>query len=167
MEEVNQRFSLITKKILNNVDNESLINFKEAGRNNVAVLEKNRFYWIRIIRRYSCLIGDFQEVWKKVVRKTPIEIIKELAVAVHQFPPILSRELHNENECSCNETREIRLSPLDFVQRVEKQWHPLFIGATSGSVKLCNHIIQKTGVKELVQKQLNFRFRSLFQFEVT
>ena len=143
MEKVCQRFALITKKILNNVDNESLINFKQAGRNNVAFLEKERFYWIRIIQRYNCLIGEFQEVWKKVVSKTPIEIIKELAVAVHQFSPILSKELHNETECSCNETREIRLSSLDFVKTVEKQWHPLFIAATSGSVYLCNHIIQK------------------------
>ena len=159
MEKVCQRFALITKKILNNVDNESLINFKQAGRNNVAFLEKERFYWIRIIQCYNCLIGEFQEVWKKVVSKTPIEIIKELAVAVHQFSPILSKELHNETECSCNETREIRLSSLDFVKTVEKQWHPLFIAATSGSVYLCNHIIQKAGVvKDPLLLNPNFWF---------
>ena len=144
MEEVNQRFPLIAQKILNYVDNETLINFKEAGRNNATFLEKERFYWIRIIQRYNCLIGEFQEDWKKVVSKTPIEIIKELVVAVHKFPPILSRELHNETECSCNlSVPVIRLSSLDFVKTVEKQWHPLFIAATSGSVNLCNHIIHK------------------------
>ena len=139
MELLCQRFPLMAQKIMNHVDDQTLINFKEAGRNNAEFLEKERFYWIRIIQSYNCLIGKYQEVWNKVVSKTPIEIIKELAVAVHQFPSILSRELHNENECSCNETREIRLSPLE----VEKQWHPLFIAATSGSVNLCNHIIHK------------------------
>ena len=159
MEEVNQRFPLIAQKILSNVDNESLINFKEAGRNNAKFLEKERFYWIRIIQSYNCLIGECKEVWNEVVSKTPIEIIKKLAVAVHQFPSILSRELHNENECFCNETGKIRLSPLDFVQTVEKQWHPLFIGATSGSVNLCNHIIQKAGVvKDPMLLNLNFWF---------
>ena len=74
MEEVNQRFPLIAQKILNYVDNETLINFKEAGRNNATFLEKERFYWISIIQRYNCLIGEFQEDWKKVVSKTPIEI---------------------------------------------------------------------------------------------
>ena len=151
MEEICQRFPLIAQKILNHVDNETLINFKEAGRNNDAFLEKERFYWIRIIQRYNCLIGELQEVWKRVVNKTPVEIIKELAVAFHQFPQILKRTLHknggawnyhicNETECNCTLS-----SPLDFVQNFEKQWHPLFIGATSGSTNLCNHIIEKAG----------------------
>ena len=150
MEEICQRFPLIAQKILNYVDNETLINFNKAGRNNAAFMEKERFYWIRIIKRYNCLIGELQEVWKKVVKKTPVEIIKELAVAVHQFPQILKRHLHknetggacNETECFCSGTL---LSPLDFTQRFEKQWHPLFIGATSGSTNLCNHIIEKAG----------------------
>ena len=35
------------------------------------------------------------------------------------------------------------LDSLDFVNAVEKQWHPLFIATTSSSVNLCNHIINK------------------------
>ena len=143
MEEVCQIFPLIAQKILNHVDNETLINFKKVSRNNADFLERERFYWIRIIQRYNCLFGEFHEVWKKVVSKTPVGIVKELAVAVYQFPLTLSKKLHkNETQCACNETI---LSPLDFTQNFEKQWHPLFIGATSGSTNLCNHIIQKAG----------------------
>ena len=40
MEEVCQRFPLIAQKIWNQVDNETLINFKEAGRTYDAFLEK-------------------------------------------------------------------------------------------------------------------------------
>ena len=61
MEEVCQRFPFIAQKILNHIDNETLINFKEANRNSAAFLEKERFYWIRIIQRYNCLIGELQE----------------------------------------------------------------------------------------------------------
>ena len=43
MKEVSQRFPVIAQKILNHVDNETLINFKEAGRNNAAFLGKERF----------------------------------------------------------------------------------------------------------------------------
>ena len=149
MEEVCQRFPLIAQKILNHVDIETLINFKEAGRTNAAFLEEERFYWIRKIHRYNGLFGEFQEVWKKIVRRTPVEVIKEVAIAVHQFPKKLHRKFHrNDTECAaprcvCNGTL---LSPLDFAQKIEKEWHPLFIVVSSGSTNLCNHIIQKASV---------------------
>ena len=76
----------MAQKIMNHVDDQTLINFKEAGRTNGDFLGQERFYWLRIIQRYNCLIGELQEVWKKVVNKTPLEIMKEFAVAVHQFP---------------------------------------------------------------------------------
>ena len=119
MEKLCQRFPLISQKIINQVDNETLTNFKDGGRYTNYFLKNERFYWIRIIKRYNCLTGDLQEVWKKVVSKTPVEIVKELAVEVHRFYLTMSRRL---------------------------EWHPLFIGAASGSLNLCNHIIQKAGV---------------------
>ena len=129
---------------MNHVNNETLINFKGAGRYNAEFLEKEKFYWLRIIRRYNCLIGELQEVWNKVVRKTPVEIIKELAIAVHQFPERMFRE----HKVRILKRLVVPISSLDFVLKVEKQWHPLFIGAACGSVNLCNHIIQKSDVKE-------------------
>ena len=156
MDELCQRFPLMVQKILNHVDNETLINFKEAGRNNSAFMENERFYWIRIIQRYNCLIGELQEVWMKVVRKSPKEIIKELAVTVHQFPKTIFKNLKSKYMPG----RTI-VSPLEFVQKLEKQWHPLFIGAACGSVNLCNHIIQKTDIKEpRLTLRTTIRFRS-------
>ena len=97
MEELCQRFPLIAQKILNHVDNETLTNFKEIGRNIDDFLGKERFFWLRIIQRYNCLIGELREVWNEVVRKTPVEIIKEFAFAVHQFPQTMFRELENDS----------------------------------------------------------------------
>ena len=144
MDEIFQRFPLIAQKILNHVDNKTLINFKKVSRNNANFFEKERFYWIRIIQRYNCLFGELHEVWKKVVSKTPVGIIKELAVAVHQFPFKLSKK-YRTNWGYCYETIQ-SVSSLDFVQAIEKQWHPLFVGATSSTPNLCSHIIQKVGV---------------------
>ena len=141
MEVLCQRFHLMAQKILNHVDDRTLINFKEAGRTNADFLGQERFYWLRIIQRYNCLIGELQEVWKQVVRKTSVEIIKELAVAVHQFPKLVFKK--HKAEILSDE----QISPFGFVQKIEKQWHPLFIGATCGSVNLCYHIIQKVGLK--------------------
>ena len=152
MDELCQRFPSIAQKVMNHVDNVTFINFKEAGRNNATFLGKERFYWIRIIKRYNCLFGELQEVWKKVVRKTPVRIIKELAVAVHQFPQTMLKYL--EYETFPGEL----ISPLDFALSIEKQWHPLFIGVACGSVNLCNHIIQKAYAKEprLLDQKLRF-----------
>ena len=152
MDELSQRFPLMVQKIMNHVDSETLINFKEAGRNNATFLGKERFYWIRIIKRYNCLFGEFQEVWKKVVRKTPVRIIKELAVAVHQFPQTMLKYL--EYETFPGEP----ISPLDFALSIEKQWHPLFVGVACGSVNLCNNILQKTDTKKprLLDQKLRF-----------
>ena len=137
-----QRFPSVAQKVLNHVDNKTLNNFKEAGRNNAGFLGKERFYWIRIIKRYNCLIGELQEVWNKVVSKTPVETIKELAVAVDQFQMQCACDTYGDHVKKCLPT------PLNFIQKLEKQWHPLFIGAACGTVNLCNHIIQKTGVIE-------------------
>ena len=160
MDELCQRFPSMVQKILNHVDNETLINFKEAGRDNAAFLENERFYWIRIIQRYNCLIGELQEVWRKVVRKSPKEIIKELAITVHQFPKTIFKNLKSKYMPRRYAYEPRIVSPLEFVQKLEKQWHPLFIGAACGSVNLCNHIIQKTDVKE---PRLTLRTRILFR----
>ena len=139
---------------MNDIDDETLINFKEASRNTDDFLDKERFYWIRIIQRYNCLIGKLHDVWKKVVKKTPVEIIKELAVALHQFPQTMFFDValgKFPSTCFSSRKRESAsssgksMSYLDFVQNIELHWHPLFIGAACGSVNICNHIIQKAG----------------------
>ena len=155
MEELCQRFPLIAQKILNHVDNETLTNFKEIGRNIDDFLRKERFYWLRIIQRYNCLVGEHHEVWNKVVRKTPVEIIKEFAFAVHQFPQTMFRELKNDSLSDIqffkgvgNQIFEDKPTSCFDVLQFEYCWHPLFVVAACGSVNLCNHIIQKTGVTD-------------------
>jgi hypothetical protein len=140
MEILCQRFPLMAQKVMSYVDYNTLINFKEDDRNNVEFLRKERFYWIRIIQRYSCLFGELQEVWNKVVSRTPIEIIEELAVAVHKLPQTMLRQ---------HKVYGYPMTLLEFVKKREKHWHPLVISAACGSVDLCDHIIQKVGVKNL------------------
>ena len=116
------RFSVINQQILNNVDNKTLVNFNKASRIINQVLDKEKFYWIRIINNHSGRFQDFQEPWKKVIFKTPVGTVKQLALAVHKFFQGIPT-------------------------RIEKQWHPLFIAADQGSLELCEHIANKTGDK--------------------
>ena len=61
MENICEWFPVITQMILNNVDDRSLINFKETSRDNDEMLKSERFYWIRIVKKYS---GNFQEFYE-------------------------------------------------------------------------------------------------------
>ena len=137
MEMICQRFPLVAKKILNDVDDKSLVNFKVASKLNVNFLEEERFYWVRVIKRYNCLYEELRDVWKVVMRQTPVGIIKDLAIAIHGFPIIMKRRYQH-----------VALSPLAFVQKIGRQWHPLFVSATSGSFRLRNHIIERTGIMQ-------------------
>ena len=129
------KFPLLGKKILNLVEDETLVNFKEASRTNNFFLENERFYWIRIINRYNCLIGELREIWREVVIQTSTELIKELAVSVFQFPIIMKIRYQNET-----------LSPLEFIQKIGFCYHPLFIVTFCGCTEeLCTHVMQRTG----------------------
>ena len=123
MEIVSKRFSIASKMIFKNLDDQSLIRSKEASKNIAAFLENERFYWISIIKKY-CAHGKFnwsKESWKEVVSKSPVGIVKELAGAV-----------------------QLSFNPLDFQQTYLE---PLQIAAKYGSPELCRYIIGVTGNK--------------------
>ena len=120
MEDLGRTFPLISKIILNNVDDKSLANFRRASRENRYFLDNERFYWIRNIKKYSETFEEFQESWNKVIKKTPVGFLKNLAIDVHSFFKGIST-------------------------RLTEQWHPLFIGAGRGSLPLCEHVVERTG----------------------
>ena len=96
MENIFQRFPVITQMILNNVDERSLINFKETSRDIDEMFKSERFYWIRIMKKYNGNFQEFHESWLKVINKSPLEIVKELALAVYQF--FIARETRSEKQ---------------------------------------------------------------------
>ena len=135
MEDFCLRFPSLSKKILNLVEDQTLVNFKEASRETNFFLETERFYWIRIINRHNCLIGELHDVWSEVVSRTPTELIKELALSVFQFPQMMKKRYQNET-----------LSPLEFIQRIGNTFHPSFVVTFCGCTQnLCNHVMQRTG----------------------
>ena len=128
MEELGRRFPLISQIILNNIDDKSLTKFRKASRENMIFLDSERFYWIRNIKKYSANFQEFQRAWKKVIKRTPSEFLKNLAIFVHSFFK-------------------------GYSPRYEKQWHPLFIGAQCGSQSLCEHVVERTG--DVNHKRIN------------
>ena len=111
-----KRFPLVVVRVLNNLDDQSLTRSKEASREIAECLDNEKFYWIRIIKKYNGNFEGHEKSWKEVLHKTPVDVVKQLAVAVQQF----------------------------FESHSFKKLAPLHIAAEKGSMQLCRHIISKT-----------------------
>ena len=85
LEDLCKRFPELAKKLLQNLDDQSLVIFKETSRDIYSVSTNERAYWLRIIQKYSGNLLEFQNSWKKVLNKIPIEILKQLATATWEF----------------------------------------------------------------------------------
>ena len=85
LEKIFLRFPVIGEGILNRLDNQSLLLFKKASHEIRNFVINERFYCIRIIRQYIGNRKEFSNYWKKMITKTPVEIIKLLGVAVNHF----------------------------------------------------------------------------------
>ena len=128
MESLCQRFPHVIELVLDNLNDKSLVNCREASREMFESLPKGRFYWIKIIKHYSATFGSFEDSWRQVIYKTSVEIIKELAVEVQQ-----SFAVHNDLD---------DLLPNDL--NIHRRKAPLHIAAERGNLKLCEHILEKT-----------------------
>ena len=85
MEDLCKRIPLICKIICEKLDDQSLVKFKDTSREIANTLKYDRFYWIRVLRSYNCLLGDFKGSWARVVKRTPAEFVKEIAMLINQL----------------------------------------------------------------------------------
>ena len=122
MENILARYPHLGKLVFNNMDNQSLINFKVASRDVSEFMENDRFFWIRILKRYGKNFVKFEESWKEVTKKTPVEKVKQLVLAVKTF---------------------FQAYPL--IETLESnKIAPIHIAAEQNNVELCKFIYEKT-----------------------
>ena len=119
MEVLCKRFPFMIKRVLNNLNDNSLTSSKASCREINEFLESERFYWKRIINKnllknYQKFQG-FEELWKEVIQKTPFNVVKQLAIAVQSF-------------CKSYELEELT---------------PLQIAVTKGSLEICEYFMSK------------------------
>ena len=67
------------------MDVKSLTRSKEASREIAKCLDNGKLFWIRIIKKHAENFKGFEESWKEVIRRTPLDIIKQLALTVNEF----------------------------------------------------------------------------------
>ena len=85
MEDLSKRVPMLNRLILNYIDDNTLVTFEKTSREIHQVLENDKRYWIRIIKKYNGNLTKFQGSWQNVISQTPVHIVKELAVAVQKF----------------------------------------------------------------------------------
>ena len=85
MEIIFKRFPLIRQRVFRYLDNQSLTRIIEAKRGFAEFLKIERFFWIRIIKKYDRNFEGVEDSWKEVLHRTPIDVIKQLALAVEKF----------------------------------------------------------------------------------
>ena len=160
------RFPGLAQLILKKLDDQSLANSKNVSRSITLFLNREAFFWKRIIQKYTNNIDDFKDSWKAVTNKTSI---RGLASAVKYFLSLHpSHCTDKENDELCKH-RNISYSPLQisaeagnfllsqFILRQidiknppangDELWTPLHEAAKNGYLEICKLIMNNVYVK--------------------
>ena len=118
-----QRFSHLSVAVFSQLDNEYLMKCKEVSKPWCNYIKKQKLPWIRMIEKSVGYINDkdFPKTWSKVMCKTSLEFIEELAKTADNF-------------------YKSHLSIFD------SAWSPLHIAAGCGNLDICQFIIDRISV---------------------
>ena len=118
------RFPRVVTDIFKELDNKTLTTCRNASRLCCDYLDSEKILWVRIIQSYKIhnMKITYQQ-WKKVLKNTPVEYVKELSVCTQQFFNFTSQ---------------------GFSLRSRYQWYPLQIVAEQGNLELYKYLFEKT-----------------------
>ena len=120
------RIPYIAQLIFEEVDDKTLVNCKTVSEIWVSFIGMKKIEWHRIILKYAGNMTEFADLWKLLLCRTPVKILKEIALTVGEF-------------FSVNPKRK------DF------QWSPFVIAADRGHQELCQYILNKSHQIDLAQ----------------
>ena len=110
------------EQVFCHVDNKTLVMLRQAGRGlNEFLDHESKLFWTRMVTVRGHSFEEDRAAWNMVLcHRAPAARIKQVGLAVEEF---------------------FRGNPL----RASKQWHPMMIAANSGSLDLCEYILDATG----------------------
>ena len=129
LEQLCLRFPLLEDKILKELDYQSLIRFTTASQEMADIQQRSRLFWIRRMQHRcgSMYVGNNEKIakeWRKVIEKSPMEIVRELYQTTIRFYSFSTKK-----RCCI-----VRYSPLH-------------IAADRGNLRLCQHIMNRIADK--------------------
>ena len=157
MEDLCRKIPLISKNIFEELDDQSCVNFKDACREINTILKNERFYFIRVLRSYNCLLRDFKDSWAKVVNRTPREFVKEVVVLIDQFykdkwntGDTISYSPQHIAACSGNVdlfSRFVVMTGDIHPKEPNSEFTPMHLAAGHGKIEVCQFILVNSDVK--------------------
>ena len=122
MKTIFQRFPDLGCDIFDQLDTQNLAKSKEVSVSWCSFINSEKFWWIRMIRKYVDEdVNEDPDIWKKVIVRNQIKIVKNLAIASRKF-------------FKCYQKR--------------KHWSPVHIVAFFGDLQLCMQIFEKLKMKD-------------------
>ena len=113
------RFPHVATDIFKELDNETLANCRKVSRLWCDHLDNQKMYWVRMIQNYSTNMKNSYQQWKKALKNTCVDYVKDISVSTEQFVK-------------------------DDASRMYCQWFPLQVVADQGNLELCMYIFGKT-----------------------
>ena len=122
------------------LDFPSLVNCRKVSKIIFKTIEEQqsgRYFWVRMIQNYTMNWTGFEEDWKHVLEKMPVEALKVFALAVQNWWKYWEHD-----------PKVAWSHRIDY----EYNWSPMHIAADYGDVELCKHIARITDLVNPVNK---------------
>ena len=166
------RFPHITGNIFGELDDISMVNSKEVSKLWRVFLDEEKVQWYRILQKYAELRVRCWYQWKMVIKNTPAEIIKNLALGTYQFfgdNPMFAQKKLQIDPISIVAGSGCIKSYLYVEEKYKKKKiiayvRPLDHAARAGHLELCKLIIANTqgialyNIQGSLEISLNFIF---------
>ena len=152
MEEICIRFSHLSEKIFDLLDNESIINCKEVSQFWFDYLDGQKLVEIRIIKATVEQFHSIGETWNKVFNFASTETILTLGASVNK---LYNRDLdliYHEGLTPIHTAaatgnvlllKKLQEKSLDKLPKDNEGCTPLYYAAQNGHLEVCEYIIQK------------------------
>ena len=76
------RFPHLGQSVFENLDDKNLVKCKEMSRSWSFYMDRERFFWKRIIKKLIYNYDDFHDAWNNALKEGDNKTIKELGLAV-------------------------------------------------------------------------------------
>ena len=163
MDSIQLRFPTLAENILNRLEDQSLLKYQESSKNSYDFLNNEKFFWMRILKKYNKYFETSKESWKKAIHKTPTGVVKKLALAVLNFFSTESDQFIKIHFC-LNEEQLSLLTPslicaydgdLNLFEEMNQKTSlpnqakadtsPIHLAAYRGNMAICRLILNRTG----------------------
>ena len=85
MEMILKRFPLVSLKVFKNLDYQSLAGSTKVQKYFAEFLHNQKFYWIHLVKKHAKNFEGVERSWREVLHQTPVDVVKQLALAVEEF----------------------------------------------------------------------------------